>query len=269
MNRIWRSTSAAALMCSSTLRAQTPPAPVVPASPPPAAAPAAPAAPPAAAPAAPAAAPGPAPTAAPLDQGPDTLPSLEGPTVVVVQPKPGTVAVLGNAPAREAIPVRAERRLALMGELGWNTLSGFGPTVTFHAHPHLSFDLGTGISTEGFKLGLRSRYNFLLGEVTPFVGVGLIGATGIDSPSQDLSTDGSDSLTIKIRPCGFLQAVAGVDWTSPGGFTMLGALGYAWLLGGDNVQVVTGVPDEEQEQVFDAVFRSSIVISLGIGYSFR
>jgi len=214
-------------------------------------------------------APGPAPSPAPLDQGPDTLPSLDAPTVVVVHPKPGPVAVLGNTAPREALPVRAERRLALMGELGWNTLSGFGPTLTFHAHPHLSFDLGAGISPEGFKLGLRPRYNLLSSEVTPFVGVGLIGASGIDSPSQDLSTDGSDSLTIKIRPCGFMQAVAGIDWTSPGGFTMLGALGYAWLLGGDNVQVLTGVPDAEQEEALDAVFRSGIVISLGIGYSFR
>jgi hypothetical protein len=259
MNRIWRSTSAAALLCSSALRAQTPP---------PAAAPAAP---PAPATVAPAGAPGPAPPPAPLDQGPDTLPSLDAPaTVVVVHPKPGNVAVVGNATPREPLPVRAERRLALMGELGWNTLSGFGPTLTFHAHPHLSFDLGAGLSPEGWKLGLRSRYNFLSSEVTPFVGVGLIGASGIDSPSQDLSSDGDNSeLNIKVRPCGFLQTVVGVDWTSSGGFTLVGALGYAWLLGGDNVEVVTGVPSEEDERVFDAVFRSAIVISLGIGYSFR
>jgi hypothetical protein len=90
------------------------------------------------------------------------------------------------------------------------------------------------------------------------------------SPSQDISTDGDDSeLNIKIRPCGFVQAVAGVDWTSSGGFTLVGTVGYAFLLGGDNVEIVTGVPSEDEEQAFDALFRSSVVLSLGIGYSFR
>jgi len=160
--------------------------------------------------------------------------------------------------------------LALLGETGWNSLPGFGPTLTFHAHPHLSFDLGAGLSAVGGKLGLRSRYNFLASEVTPFVGVGLIGATGIDAPSQDISTDGDDSeLNVKIRSCGFLQTVAGVDWTSSGGFTLVGAVGYAWLLGGDNVKILTGVPTEKQEKALDVLFRSSIVLSLGIGYSFR
>ena len=267
MNRPWRAISAAALLCSK-LHAQTPPAPVAPTPPPPAVAPAAPA-PPAATPSAPV--PGAASAPAPLDQGPDTLPSLDTPpTTIIVHPKAGTVAVVGNAAPREALPIRAERRLALLGELGWNSLGGFGPSITFHAHPHVSFDLGAGLSLEGWKLGLRSRYNFLLSEVTPFVGVGLLGATGFDAPSQDISTDGDDSdLNIKIRPCGFVQAVAGVDWTSPGGFTMVGAVGYAFLLGGDNVEILTGVPTEEQERGLDALFRSSVVLSLGIGYSFR
>ena len=265
MRTLWRSNLAVAVVWCSTLHAEPPITPTGPAPP----APKAPAATP----------PAPAPEAPPADQGPDTLPPLdasgEPPTQVDAKPEPGftpsnTPAVVIKPQRRSAQPVRAERRIAVLGELGWNSLAGFGPNLTFHVLPEFSIDLGAGLSLVGWKIGLRTRYNFLESPVTPFIGVGLLGASGFDTPSQDIASDDSNSeLNVKIHPSAFLQSVVGIDWTSPGGFTMVGALGYAWLLTGDNVEIVTGAPTSEEKRAFDVIFRSSVVVSIALGYSFR
>jgi len=263
-----------AVLWSAWARAQAapPPAPLSPPAPPPA--PAQPPAPPPA-PLPPASASetsvrepdtGGVPAPAPVDQGPDTLPSLdeEAPPPPVAAPPLVSAAALRPPP-----PVRALRRIALLGELGWNGLAGFGAIVTYHAHPHLSFDLGAGLAAVGGKLGLRARYNVSTKSVTPFLGMGIMGATGFDAPTRDIGDDDNSELNIELRPSAFLQAVAGIDWTSPGGFTLIGGVGYAWLITGDNVVILTGEPTEEEKQGLDALFRSGVVISIAIGYSFR
>jgi len=208
-----------------------------------------------------------APAAPPVDQGPDTLPSLDE----EVPPAPAPVAApspAAAAPIRPPPPIRALRRIALLGELGWNGLAGFGAIVTYHLHPHVSFDLGAGLAAVGGKLGLRARYNISKKAVTPFLGMGIMGATGFDAPTRDIGSDDSE-INIELKPAAFLQAVAGIDWTSPSGFTLIGAAGYAWLVTGDNVVILTGEPTKEEEEALDAVFRSGVVISVAIGYTFR
>lgn len=207
---------------------------------------------------------------APANQGPDTLPALEE----ALEPPPRTAAPAVPEPRppvpRRPLPVRAERRLALLGELGWNGLAGFGPNVTFHAHPHVSFDLGAGLALVGGKVGLRARYNLLESEATPFLGVAGLVASGFDSATRDPAGDGDNpELNVKVLPSAFLQAVVGIDWTSRSGFTLISALGYAWLLSRDNVEIITGVPTEEERKALDIVFGSSAVVSMAIGYSFR
>jgi hypothetical protein len=204
----------------------------------------------------------------PIDQGPDTLPSLDEESVTSPSVTPARVK---HARAKRPLPpVRADRRLALLGELGWNGLAGFGAIVAFHANPHLTFDLGAGLAAVGGKLGLRARYNFLTNPVTPFVGLGFISATGWNAPTRDLDSDESnEELNIRIRPSAFLQTVAGIDWTSRNGFTLIGALGYAFMLTRDNVVIITGVPTDEDRRGLDIAFRSGVVISIAIGYSFR
>jgi hypothetical protein len=277
LHELWHATPAtAALFCclgvlvAPALRAQAPsPAPASPpAAPAPVPAPAAPgAAPPAIAPPV---APAPTAPAAPLDQGPDTLPSLESSPEVVELPQQPGVAVVAVGPVRAALPVRAERRLALLGELSWNGLAGFGPNLTFHAYPQLSIDLGAGLALVGWKLGLRTRYDFLKSEVTPFVGVGFLAASGFDAPSQDLTSENDNrELNIKLRPSAFFQATVGIDYTDSDGFTFLGSLGYAWLISNDNVVIVTGEPTPEEQRALNIIFGSSLVLSIGIGYSFR
>jgi hypothetical protein len=190
---------------------------------------------------------------------------------VVQVAKPPTVTVVALGQTRASQPVRAERRLALLGELSWNGLAGFGPILTFHAYPQLSIDLGAGLAFVGWKLGVRTRYNFLISEVTPFIGAGFMVASGFDAPSQDISgsDDNNRELNIKLRPSAFFQGTVGLDYTDSDGFTFLGALGYAALISHDNVEIVTGTPTADEERALKALFKSGIVIQIGIGYSFR
>ena len=155
--------------------------------------------------------------------------------------------------------------MALLGEVGWNGIAGFGPTLTFHATPHVSFDLGAGVSLTGWKLGLRSRYNLLKGPVTPFIGAGFMGTAGLGELL--IEEENQPDVTIRVKPSAFIQAVAGVDWTSDRGFTLVGAVGYAFLLN-DNLDLVAGIPTKDQRQAFDIIFGSGLVLTAGTGYSF-
>jgi hypothetical protein len=133
--------------------------------------------------------------------------------------------------------------------------------------------LGAGLALVGWKVGARARYLLLKGPVTPFIGVGIMAASGFGSEPLELSNKDDDPsrvpLNVKIKPSTWFQGVAGVDWVAPGGFTLIGSVGYASLLSQDPVEVVTGTPTPDEEQAFDAIFRSSIVMTIAIGYSFR
>src|SRR5882724_6267228 len=155
-------------------------------------------APPATPPAAPTNAPPVAPPAPPVAQTPQ--PPLSPP-----------------ADRRPLGPIRARRKLALLGELGWNGLAGFGPMLTFHADPHFSLDLAAGFSLLGLKAGVRGRYNFVTDPFTPFLGVGFNATTGLgqftanaaDDPHRDPSRD---PVTIDSRPSYLIQSVVGFDF---------------------------------------------------------
>lgn len=233
-------------------------------------------------------------------EDPDSLPTLDEsspsaapeappapPTAMPEAPPSATPIVLQTAAptppdAHAGSPIRARRRLALLGEVGWNGIAGFGPNLVFHAHPHLSFDLGAGLSLLGWKVGLRTRYNFLEGPVTPFLGVGVMGTAGLGDSPIPVNDKGNgnidfgngdanapDAVNIKVLPSAFLQTVGGVDWTSKSGFTLLGTAGYAFVLSHDPVQVISGTPTADDQRLFDIAFRSNVVVTVAIGYSFR
>jgi len=218
----------------------------------------------------------------------DTLPAIDDSAPVAlpeappiqVAPPPVVAPPVSIIRDSRQLPIRARRRLALLGEVGWNGIAGFGPNLVFHADPHVSFDLGAGLSLLGWKVGLRGRYNLLTGPVTPFLGVGVMGAAGLgDSPipindngngNVDVNgRDGQNTVNIKVLPSSFLQTVGGVDWTSAGGFTLLGTVGYAFLLSHDPVKIISGTPTHDEQRAFDVLFRSSVVITAAVGYSFR
>jgi hypothetical protein len=163
--------------------------------------------------------------------------------------------------------------LALLGEVGWNGIAGFGPNLTYRVHPNLSVDLGVGLSLLGWKGGLRGRYLILQGPVTPFIGVGVISAGGFGSEPIELTDKDAEPnrepLNVKIKPSLWLQSVAGVDWVASNGFTIVGSAGWASVLSNDPVEIVTGKPTRDEEHALNALFRSSIVATIALGYSFR
>jgi hypothetical protein len=191
-----------------------------------------------------------------------------------VPPEQGSV-VVDEPPApdkRPRGPIRGSRRLALGFELGWNGLAGFGLVFSYHLTPNFTLDLGTGLSLTGFKGGFRGRYNFLTGQVTPFVGAGVLGSTGLGVVSGDFHGNGSnnpkDQVTIRVRPTVAVQTVAGIDWTNLSGFTLLSTLGYCFVLN-DNVDVIAGTPTHEDQRAFDILFGSGVVVAMSAGYTFR
>lgn len=201
----------------------------------------------------------------------DTLPAT---------PKaPPSAARKSEAPAfgadkRPLGPIRARRRLALLGELGWNGLAGFGAILTYHAHPHLAFDLGGGFSLTGWKAGARVRYNLLTSNMTPFIGIGGNATSGLgeftsDPADREHKEPGAVPFTLDIKPSYFLQYVVGFDFLHHRGFNMLGALGYAQLLNDKNVILVDGELTHDEKQAVDFIFKGGIVISLAAGYAFQ
>jgi hypothetical protein len=213
-------------------------------------------------------------------QGSDTLPTLDDTTPPPAPPEPAApvppVVVLdpSEKPARPPVgPIRAQRRLALLGEVGWNGIAGFGPNLTFRAHPNFSIDLGAGPSLAGWKVGLRGRYLMLRGPVTPFIGVGVMSGSGFGSEPIELTDKDQEPnrepLNVTVGPSAWVQSVAGVDWVAPNGFTLISSVGWASVVSDDPVKVITGTPTEEEEKALNAVFRSSVVITIALGYSFR
>ena len=190
---------------------------------------------------------------------------VEQVSVVVEEPPP-------PVDTRPKGPIRERRRLALSFETGWNGLSGFGLMVSYHIVPHFTVDLGTGLSLTGLKGGLRGRYNLLTGPVTPFVGAGILGSTGLGKVSGDFgdkpNDDPTDDVTIRVRPTVALQTVLGIDWTSEGGFTLLAAGGYAFVLN-DNLDIIAGSPTKDERNTMDIIFGSGPVVAASVGYTFR
>lgn len=193
-------------------------------------------------------------------EGSTTAPGAPDP-----DPEPPLVVVRSRQPA--APPVRTERRLALAMDLTWNGLAGLGPILSFHALRHLSVDLGTGLSSVGFKLGARVRWDILDAPFTPFIGVGAMYGLGSGGEDAELDTEGH-VIRFALEPSPFVMAAVGFDWTSREGFYMLGQLGYAHLLGGDNVVVTQGTPSEVQQKALDASCHSGPVLGVSLGYAF-
>jgi len=213
-------------------------------------------------------------------QGSDALPTLDDttpaptPAEPVAPVAPVVLVDPSQKPARLAVgPVRAQRRLALVGEIGWNGIAGFGPNLSFRAHPNLSLDLGAGPSLVGWKVGLRGRYLLLKGPVTPFIGVGAMAASGFGNEPIEINNKDDDPsrepVNVTVKQSYWLQSVAGVDWVASNGFTLIGSAGWASVLSGDPVTVVTGTPNDDENKALTALFRSSIVATIALGYSFR
>jgi hypothetical protein len=164
-------------------------------------------------------------------------------------------------------PVREAHRVALLAEAGWNSLSGVGVNLTWNVVPHLAIDLGAGLSGVGTKLGARARLNFMASKFTPFVGAGVIRGGGTGDTAVELTSEGN-VITFTLKPSLYAQFVAGFEIMSSGGFTFLATAGYAMLTGGDNVEMVGGVPTDLQSKALDVAYGSGPSASVALGFAF-
>jgi hypothetical protein len=204
--------------------------------------------------------PGPAPAPAPT--GPA---SANGKIDLYVPPAPDT---------RPLLPIRARRRLALTGELGWNGLAGFGPVLSYYPDPHFGMDLGLGFSLMGWKMGLRGRYDLFESAWTPFIGGGFNVTSGLGEitadPSQDPNGDPNrEPVTVNLQRSFLMQGVVGVDFMHRRGFTMLGALGYSYLVNRDNYDVLAGELTNDEKEGFRIAFKGGLLLSISLGYAFE
>lgn len=253
-----------------------PPPPPPAASPPPPAATAPPAAPPA--PFAPPA----APDATSAGAAPETLetPYSDTPATppLPATPPPADTGIIRLKPEPpippDTRPIRAQRRVALLGEIGWNGLAGFGAIVTYHAVPHLSVDMGGGFSLLGWKAGVRPRYNFSTENFTPFVGVGFNATSGLGQFTSDPKNEsnpepGAQPFTLDVGPSYLLQYVVGFELVRRQGFTMQGAFGYAQLLNKGNTRLIDGSMTPDERTAMNVIFKSGPVVSMAFGTSFK
>jgi hypothetical protein len=172
-------------------------------------------------------------------------------------------------PAIEDMPVRLTRSFGLSLDLGWNGLVGFGPTLQYYISPHFAIDGGIGLSSTGFKPGIRGRYLFLEKKFTPFVGIGF--NYGFGAGNEDFvleNDDNGNTIEYYILHSPFLQLTAGGDLVGKGGFFLMFNLGYAILLKEENVVITSGTPTPLQQRAMNSAFGSGIVIEAGIGFVF-
>jgi hypothetical protein len=168
-------------------------------------------------------------------------------------------------PLGPTLPTREERPLALAGAFGWNTLGGWGATLSYSPDPHVSLDAAVGLSIVGFKMGGRVRYNVLTTPWTPSLGLGIQygGGTGGERVRVD-HADGRGEMTIEGSP--FAQILAAMSYQGPEGMWFLGGLGYSILLVDENVTYVSG--PQAATDLLRSLAGSGMVIELGVGYAF-
>jgi hypothetical protein len=219
---------------------------------------------------------------APAATAPPPPPAAPPPSATVPPPSaaaqpPATIKLSGQLPSpdkRPSVPIRARRKLALLGEVSWNGLAGFGPVLVYYADPHVALDLGVGFSLMGGKIGARARYNFLTSPFTPFLGVGFIATSGLGQfttdPSQDPKGDPNrEPATIDVKPAHLVQGVFGFDFVHRRGFSMLGCVGWAWQLDRNNVHLLAGTLTPDERQGFNLAFKGGLVLSTAFGYAFQ
>jgi len=166
--------------------------------------------------------------------------------------------------------LRKPRKAAVSGELGANSLASmFGVVVHYYPVPQAALDLGLGLSGVGIRPGLRVRYNFTGNKSTPFIGAALkygMGTRGADFEIEDPDT--KEKLRIKVNSSPFVDVMLGLDYMAHSGFLFIATIGYSMLLGGDNVEVVSGTPSDDAQKVFDMAYGSGLGISISLGKAF-
>ena len=177
-----------------------------------------------------------------------------------------------NTSTQQSIRERYKQNISL--EFAWNGLVGTGILYSYHPTVHFAFEGGIGLSSMGVKIGGRVRYNFLTGEMTPFVGAGFMRASGFRNAEKEFE---SAIVKFNIRPTHFARLSFGLDFISGERFTFTPSAGWVFPLN-EGVRDVTYVitdgtfTREDAESAFDQhkryLYEGGISLALTFGFSF-
>jgi hypothetical protein len=173
--------------------------------------------------------------------------------------------------ADAAPELRKPRIWALSAEVGLNSLSSLvGPVATWYAAPNYALDLGLGLSSAGWRPGLRARYLFSLEKTAYFGAIGLKYATGSDGKYAKVKDPETEKdIEIKVDGSGYVDASVGVEYLADNGFLVLANAGYSQLWGGQNYHFRPGAAvSDEAEKLYKAVLGSGIMLSVSLGKAF-
>lgn len=174
------------------------------------------------------------------------------------------------APAPEPAAPSPDRRFSVLGEIGWNGLAGLGPVVAWRVHPRFAVDAGAGLSGVGLKIGARFRWMPGAGRWTPLLGGGLMYGSGAMDETMDMEDVENGIIyayRFKLKPSVFAQAVTGLEYAGPSGFTWLLTVGYARLLR-DNLEIISGTPSALMYDAMRYAYGSGPVVATSFGVSF-
>jgi hypothetical protein len=80
---------------------------------------------------------------------------------------------------------------------------------------------------------------------------------------------GGRDLHLQTHSAPLAQAVAGVAYTAPGGFSLVASLGWAELLRNKpNVDILSGNPTATEKKAVEMTMGSGPVAAMTLGYSF-
>ena len=176
------------------------------------------------------------------------------------------------------------RKNAVSLSVAWNGIAGVGLMYTYRPKADVAVDAGLGLSSMGFKYGVRGRYCFSRAKGSPFAGLGFMMGSGspeaVDVP-MGMSDGDTVDVNFTLNSISFLQLTGGYDYVANNGFTFIFAIGWAIALN-EGVKNVTydGVytADEYRYQNEDAVemwelvegilYKGGLVLSLNAGFAF-
>lgn len=176
-----------------------------------------------------------------------------------------------QAPDQADPDLRKPRRMAISAEVGANSLATLvGPIFSYYVNPQVILDMGVGLSTVGYRPGIRARYNFSRAKLTPFVSGAFKYGMGTSATNITVKNGTSqEEFRVKAKPSPFLDLAFGLDYLAHNGFLCMGTLGYSKLLGSRNYEVLDGfTPNEKSTDVLDLMFGSGLAISVSLGKAF-
>ena len=213
-------------------------------------------------------------------QTPDnTAPPVLNPAPVA-SPASAPSAAPAPAPVVLAAAPRRYPQSSLALVLGWGGPYGWGVEYSQMVLPNLDINAGLGLSVNGGKVGVGTRYYFTPErKVSGWAGLNLVHSSGINNvqiTSSNNNTGGgypgnSPTTTgvINYKATNLLHLRGGMRWQPVRRFAMFGALGYGISMNGETLEYVSGNFDQPTRDALQLLAPGGVEVSLGIALGFN